>query len=231
MTTQQLKVLIIEDDPRNAEIQRRFLERIDGVELVGIAHSLASAQDLIEVFAPQLMLLDVHLPDGNGLEVLRQWRAEHKTFDVILITAAKEVDTVRSALHAGVFEYILKPLVYERLEESIERYRRHLLTLANLDQVGQRDVDNIITKPINTVEKERIPKGIDSLTLEKVIQLMQGSAAATADEVGTQIGASRTTARRYLEYMVTTGQLRAEVSYGSVGRPERRYCWVTKTGT
>lgn len=223
MTNQTLKILIVEDDPQNAEIQRRFLERCQNIELIGIAHTLTDAQDLADVFQPHLVLLDVHLPDGNGLDILRQWRADNNRLDVILITAAKEVETVRSAMHAGVFEYILKPLVFERLEEAIERYRHHLLKLANLETVAQSDVDTIIAKPIKSSDKARLPKGIDALTLEKVHQLMLGAAPMTAEEVGAAIGASRTTARRYLEYLVSTDKLQAEVSYGSVGRPERRY--------
>lgn len=231
MTEPVLKVLIIEDDARNAEIQRRFLERMPNIELVGIAHSLTDAQDLVDVFQPQLALLDVFLPDGNGLDILRRWRAENNSIDVILVTAAKEVETLRSALHAGVFEYILKPLVFERLEDAIERYRTHLSRLEGLKLVGQSDVDNLIAKPIITNEKERLPKGIDPITLEKVKQLMQSIPPSTAEAVGLEIGASRTTARRYLEYLVSTGNLRAEVSYGSVGRPERLYEWVDSPAT
>jgi two-component system CitB family response regulator len=221
-----LKVLIIEDDPKIAEIQQRFLDRIGGIELCGIAHTLTDAKDLVDVFQPHLVLLDVYLPDGNGLDILRQWRAGNEQLDVILITAAKEVDTLRSALHAGVFEYILKPLVFERLEEAIERYRTHFNKLNALGSLAQHELDTIIAKPINrkdSADKPRLPKGIDAITLEKVLALMENSEPLTAEEVGGRIGASRTTARRYLEYLVSTHELSAEVSYGSVGRPERRY--------
>jgi two-component system CitB family response regulator len=110
--------MIVEDDPRIAEIQRRFVERLDQVELCGIAHTLADAREQIEVLAPDLILLDVYFPDGNGLDLLRELRAADSGSDVILITAAKEVETLRSALRGGVFDYILKPLVFERLQEA-----------------------------------------------------------------------------------------------------------------
>jgi two-component system CitB family response regulator len=227
MKPSPLKVLIVEDDPKIAEIQQRFLARIDDVELVGIAHSLANAQDLVEVFNPQLALLDVQLPDGSGLDILRQWRASNETIDVILITAAKEVDTVRQAMHAGVFEYILKPLVFERLEEAIKRFQTHLQTLENIAEIEQSDVDSLIAKPLQSSSpidtKKRLPKGIDAITLENIQNLMLRSGSLTAEEVGQEIGASRTTARRYLEYLVSENQVKADVAYGSVGRPERRY--------
>ena len=220
-----LRIAIVEDDPQNAEIQRRFVQRIANTELCGIAHSVQEAQDLIDVFQPQLVLLDVHLPDGNGLELLRQWRMANQQVDIILITAAKDVETLRMALHAGVFEYILKPLAFDRLEDAVQRYNKHLTQLNQLQQVQQDQVDALM--PINDVSSPskatRPPKGIDALTLDKVRDTMQHTQHLNAEELGLEIGASRTTARRYLEYLVSTQEVVAEVSYGQVGRPERRY--------
>lgn len=221
-----IRILIIEDDRKIAEIQRRFVERIDNVELCGIAHTLADARDQIEVLAPDLILLDVYFPDGNGLELLRELRADDSGSDVILITAAKEVETLRSALRGGVFDYILKPLVFERLQEAVERYREHLERLSALQQVAQNEVDALLPRSSSESpdsSSERLPKGIDALTLDKIRTVINGGGHFSAEAVGTAIGASRTTARRYLEYLVGAGTLSAEVNYGSVGRPERRY--------
>jgi len=221
-----LKILIVEDDPKIAEIQQRFLQRINNIDLCGIAHTLQDAVDLVDVFEPDLILLDVYFPDGNGLELLRKWRAQNNNVDVILITAAKEVETLRTALHAGVFEYILKPLVFSRLEEAIERYRNHMAQLNSLQALDQPDLDKIIAKPRGETAAQgrvRLPKGIDAITLEKIRELMRNKPPLTAEEVGGEIGASRTTARRYLEFLVSTDELIAEVTYGQVGRPERRY--------
>lgn len=224
-----IRTVIIEDDPQVAEIQRRYLEKISGIELVGIAHSMADADDLVEIFKPDLALLDVHFPEGSGLDLLYRWRAEHRQVDVILITAANEVETLRSALHAGVFEFILKPLVMQRLTTAIERFRAHLIRLDQIDTLDQNGLDHLIIAPgdndtaNNTKPQSRLPKGIDALTLNNIQQQLQSGKALTAEEVGQAIGSSRTTARRYLEYLVGQERCRAEVTYGSVGRPERRY--------
>ena len=223
-----IRLLIVEDDNKIAEIQRRFVERMEDTELCGIAHTLADARDLVDVMEPDLILLDVYFPDGNGLDLLRELRAADSRSDVILITAAKEVETLRSALRGGVFDYILKPLVFERLEEAVNRYREHLRHLASLEQVAQREVDALL--PRGSAEEstrageERLPKGIDALTLNKIRDVVGVGGHWSAEEVGQAMGASRTTARRYLEYLVGAGELTAEVTYGSVGRPERRYC-------
>ncbi|WP_028025445.1 response regulator [Enterovibrio calviensis] len=231
--TQNIRVVIAEDDVQIAEIQKRFLARIEGVELVGIAHSLEDAEDLVEVFKPELLLLDNHFPKGTGLDLLRKLRANNCATDVILITAAKEVDTLREALRSGVFYYILKPLVFERLQEVIGQYAAHLEKLRAMESLAQTDVDTLLPQRMtsapsldSTVNTNtlRLPKGIDVITLDKIRAVFDNSEnSLNAEEVGSLIGASRTTARRYLEYMVSTSELEAQVNYGSVGRPERRY--------
>lgn len=223
-----INVVIIEDDPRIAEIQHRFVERIENFQVVGIAHSTRDAQDLTELLQPDLLLLDIHFPEGNGLDFLRQIRAEHNKADVILITAAKEVSTLTEAMHCGVFDYILKPLIFERLQQTLLTYYNHRLKLEELQTLNQQDVDHLIPKggqaPLEPAPT-RLPKGIDGLTLSKVREhfLQNPSEHINAEEMGDAIGTSRTTARRYLEYLVTEGEISADVSYGGVGRPERRY--------
>ena len=229
-----IRVVIAEDDQQIAEIQKRFLERISGFELVGIAHGLEEAEDLVEVLQPELLLLDIQFPTGTGLDLLRKLRSGNHGTDVILITAAKEVETLREALRGGVFDYILKPLVFDRLQETLENYQLHLKKLQAMELLAQSDVDTVLPRSsgqsssLSTVTGEvRLPKGIDGITLDKVRNVFCAvNTPLNAEEVGEEIGASRTTARRYLEFLVSANELMAEVSYGSVGRPERRYTQV-----
>jgi len=224
-----IRLVIAEDDARIAEIQRRFVERIDGFETVGVAHSTTDAKDLVEVLQPDLLILDIHFPGGNGLELLRELRANNSGIDVVLVTASREVDILTSALHTGVFDYIVKPLVFERLRETLENYRQHRVRLQSLDSLSQSDVDQLLPRPSHgepSIGTRRLPKGIDVLTLDKVRQVITdylGSEGLNAEAVGEKVGVSRTTARRYLEHMVAEQELVADVNYGAVGRPERRY--------
>jgi len=225
-----IRVVIAEDDLRIAEIQKRFLERIPGFELVGIAHGLEEAQDLVEVLEPELLLLDIQFPTGTGLELLRTLRAQNRRTDVILVTAATEVVTLREALRGGVFDYILKPLVFERLQSALNHYAEHLQKLRALESLVQTDVDTLLPRTQQSGITEplaRLPKGVDGLTLNKVRAVFETpKTLLSAEEVGVLIGASRTTARRYLEYLISSREFQASISYGSVGRPERRYCRV-----
>jgi two-component system CitB family response regulator len=224
----KIRVVIAEDDPQIAEIQKRFLERIDGFELVGIAHGLTETADLVDILEPELLLLDVQFPTGTGLELLKEIRADDKKTDVILITADKEVDTLTQAMRGGVFDYILKPLVFERLQESLNNFAAHLAKLNDAEFIAQTDVDTLLprqtTAPKDESEKKRLPKGIDQITLNKIMAAFaEKHASWNAEELGEHIGVSRTTARRYLEYLVSVNALEAQINYGGLGRPERRY--------
>ncbi|WP_038087975.1 response regulator [Tumebacillus flagellatus] len=223
-----LQVLIVEDDPKVAEVNRRFVEKIPGYRVVGVATDRVQAQEQLEILQPDLVLLDIYFPDMNGLDLLRWMQEEHPETDVIAITAAKEVDTVREAMRGGAFDYLVKPLVFDRFQRSLQHYkdyRRRLQQLqAERPRIEQEEIDRLLHgAAANPVAKDtQLPKGIDKLTLEKVLAALDDT-GWSADEIGRKIGASRSTARRYLEYLVAQGEARAELSYGVVGRPERVY--------
>src|SRR5512137_2241229 len=105
-----IRVLIVDDDARISELHHRLTERMDGFEVVGIANTLADAEEMTEVLAPDLVLLDLFFPEGNGLDLLRRLRAGAIPIDVILITAAREMTALKEALRGGVFDYIVKPV-------------------------------------------------------------------------------------------------------------------------
>ncbi len=220
-----IRVLIIEDDVRISEIHRRFTEKLGGFEVVGIANSLSEGQDMCEVLEPGLILLDLYFPDGYGMDLLRQIRSRHQEVDLVLITAAKETGPLKDAIRGGVFDYIIKPVVFNRFAEAMEKYRRYRLHLEKDQKLEQRDVDRLLGTTQTPHGREDLPKGIDPLTLEKVRRVFDTplEEGVSAEEVGSLLGVSRTTGRRYLEYLVSDGYLYADLVYRKVGRPERRY--------
>ncbi|KAB2825382.1 response regulator [Aliivibrio finisterrensis] len=218
----KISIVIVEDDIGIAEIHRRNLEKIDSVEVIGIAASKEEATLLFEVLNPDLVLLDIYLPDGNGLDILRELRQKESSPDVILITADRDVNTLQEAMRGGVVDYLLKPVIFSRLEDAINKYLSQKQQFINRVDIDQSMVDAMLHST-TAQSVARLPKGIDGVTLEKVRQLFSHEKQLTADQAGELIGASRTTARRYLEYLISSGELSADLSYGSVGRPERTY--------
>lgn len=222
--TSVTRVMIIEDDLAIAQLHQRYLEQMGGYEVIGIATTKLEAGLQLEVLAPDLLLLDVYLPDGTGLDILHELRSNHLSCDVILITAARDVETLQQAMRGGVVDYLLKPVVFPRLESALKKYISQKHQLNHASDLDQNIVDKMLqSTSSNESPKNRLPKGIDSVTLDKIKALFVEHANLTADEAGEQIGASRTTARRYLEHLISTGELEADLNYGTVGRPERTY--------
>ncbi|RRN74811.1 response regulator [Peribacillus simplex] len=223
-----IEVLIVEDDLRIAEIQRLFIEKIEGFKAIGIASSYVEAKSFIEIMQPDLLLLDMYFPDMNGLDILKDIKQQSKQMDVIMITAAKEIEKVQEAIKIGIFDYIIKPVAFERFKQSLRRYKEYYIKLSELEKgnfpVTQQQVDKLLRKEMNDKERESLPKGIDRMTLEKVMVVLgKASPGLTAEIVAKEIGVSRTTARRYLEHLMSEEKIEADLTYGTVGRPERVY--------
>ncbi|NDJ80080.1 response regulator [Vibrio campbellii] len=223
------RVMIIEDDIAIAELHHKYLSQLSGLEVVGIATTRMEAEMQLEVLKPDLLLMDVYLPDGTGLEILNTLRTNNQTCDVILITAARDVDTLQQAMRGGVVDYLLKPVMFPRLEAALQKYISQRQQLDVVESLDQNLVDKMLQSSVSAENTpQRLPKGIDGVTLDKIRALFGGEVMFTADEAGEKIGASRTTARRYLEYLISSGELEADLNYGTVGRPERCYKKVTR---
>ncbi len=223
------KVLLIEDDFKVAEINADYVKKIEGFSVVGMAKSAAEAIAFLKQQVPDLILLDIYIPDVERLELLWEIRQDYKGVDVIMVTAAKEIGIIEEAMRGGIVDYIIKPFDFSRLKKALKDYHEKKSALANKAVINQKDVDHFIsgsTCPQRTGPiQEMLPKGISELTLSKVEKIITQyiDDGVTADNLGKKIGVSRITARRYLEYLVQLGKLQAELKYGKIGRPERRY--------
>lgn len=224
--TDLIEVLIIEDDLRIADIHKRFIEKIDGFTVVGFAHTSDEAKDWISALLPDLVLLDVYLPDALGTELMGFIHENSPETDIIFITAASEIDIVKRAFRHGVIDYILKPLTFDRFRDSLLSYKDKRETLSGEGLMQEDTIKSLWNKtPLTTSAPDSIPpKGIDPMTKEKVVSHIKSiEGGITAETLGLEIGVSRSTARRYLEYLVSEKRAFTELLYGSVGRPERRY--------
>lgn len=226
-----VQVLIVEDDFRVAKVNRQLIEQITGYEVVSEARSAAETITFLQQAEklPDLILLDVYIPDSPGLDLFWRLRTEYRAIDIILLTAAKETETAEAALHGGVLDYLIKPVEPERFKEAFTRYRSRKILLSSKSELAQEDLDRILfgteTRRASSLLADGLPKGIDPLTLERIQNILHQSAAEgiTAVHAGEAAGVSRSTARRYLEYLVLVEQVKAQLHYGDVGRPERTY--------
>ncbi len=221
-----IRALIVEDDFRVAEVHRAFLERLADFTVVGTANSAAAALEMAERLRPDLVLLDVYLPDRSGLEVLRDLRASGRApVDVIAITAAKDVETLRAALQGGVVHYLVKPFQFNAFREKLESYAAARTRLGRSGELDQGEVDRIVGM-LHKESASSLPKGLSDATLDLVARsLREARSALSAAELGGRTGLSRVTARRYLDHLVRSGTAELVMRYGGTGRPEHRYRW------
>jgi response regulator of citrate/malate metabolism len=217
-----IEVLVVDDDFMVARIHTGFVERTPGFTVTGVAHTGAQALAEAERLQPDLVLLDVYLPDVSGLDLLGALREAAPEVDVLVISAAREADTVRRALRGGIVHYLMKPFSYDDLRLRLEHYQQAYAGMAG-EQTDQADVDRVFG--VSGADK-RLPKGFSAETLRLVEDtLRQETADVSAAEAASLLGISRVSARRYLEHLVETGKVEVALRYGEVGRPERRYAW------
>lgn len=221
-------VVVVDDDFMVARIHTRYLAGVPGFRVVATVHTGADALAAVAEFLPDLLLLDVYLPDMTGIDVLRRVRSEFPQVDVIVVSAARELDTVRSAAQGGAVSYLIKPFEYEALGERLEHFRRTRRLLddaARVDRlVEQQHVDRLfgLTPAAGPGEQPVVPKGLSPETVTAVRGLLTRDEALSASQVAEKIGLSRVSARRYLEYLERTGEAVVSLKYGA-GRPERLF--------
>ena len=221
-----IRVLVVEDEPVAAEAHRAYVDRTAGFTSVAVAGTGALALDALARTAVDLVLLDMNLPDGHGIDLCRRIRGARAQVDVLAVTSARELATVRAAAAHGVVGYLLKPFTYPALRDRLAAYAEYHARLhAGGDAAGQDDVDRVLGG-VRPSRPAPLPKGMGRETLDAVVAAVRAaheglSAAQTAE----LIGASRITARRYLEYLADTGLVDRAPRYGGAGRPELEYRW------
>ncbi|TSI04162.1 response regulator [Lysinibacillus sp. BW-2-10] len=219
-----IEVLIVEDDKRIANIHKKFIEKLNNFRNIGIALTTEEAFDWIDSFKPHLVLLDVYFPDQLGTEVLEYIKNNSPDTDVIFITAASESDILKKAFRGGVVDYLLKPLTFERFKESLESYHAKRMLLEKKTHLDEHEIKEIWKKSKEKQMEAVTPKGIDIITRNKVFDYLKVCyEGITAERLGNDLGMSRSTARRYLEHLVSENKAFTDLIYGTVGRPERRY--------
>ncbi|MEU6784496.1 response regulator [Nonomuraea angiospora] len=216
-----IRVLVVDDDFMVARIHSGYVARVPGFRVVSVAHSGADALTAVAELRPDLVLLDIYLPDMSGLEVLKQLHG----VDVLMISAARDVPTVREAMRGGAVNYLIKPFTAAALTDRLQQYadtRRRLTAIG--PEARQDDVDRLFGSPKTSAP---MPKGLSAATCELVADtLREAGRDLSATETAELTGLSRVSVRRYLEYLCVAGQAEFRPRYGTAGRPEHRYRWL-----
>jgi response regulator of citrate/malate metabolism len=223
-----IRTIIVEDDALVAEVHASYVERVPGFVVAGVAHRATEALELLASRPVDLVLLDFHLPDIKGLDMLRALHARSAApVDVIAVTAARDPESIRQAISHGVSQYLVKPFAFATFADKLERYARYRAQVDRKAEPDQAEVDALIGTLRGTTARV-LPKGLNATTLDRVRDaLREADTPLTASEVAGRCGLSRVTARRYLEHLVVESAVTLSMRYGGTGRPEHLYAWTT----
>jgi two-component system response regulator DctR len=221
-----IRVFIVEDDPMVASINKQFTEKVVPFKVVGTSTSESDALEKIKELQPDLVLLDIFLPSGNGLSLLKQIRQENISTDIILVTAAKDTATIQETLRYGAVDYLIKPFDFERLQQALLNYLNLRQLIIEHDDVSQDELDqynySVDVGGLNTLSS--LPKGVHFLTLKQLLNYLDSQKTSlSCQQIADALTLSKITAWRYLEYLVEKGKVEVALEYGAIGRPTKHY--------
>jgi CitB family two-component system response regulator MalR len=223
-----IRVLLVEDDPMVADLDRRYVNRVEGFETVAAARNAEEALQALQGRQVDLILLDVFMAGGTGIELLAEIRARALDVDVILVTAARDPRTISTALKLGAVDYLIKPFEFERLKQALDAYRETHGRMAKDRPLTQEELDQYLGRhPSGPGDPQTLPKGLDRVTLGRVCRAIgawpKDDPWFTCEEISGPVGISRVSVRKYCEFLCHVKILKMEPGYGSVGRPVHRF--------
>ena len=203
-----IRIIIVEDDPLVAQLNAAYLSRIEGVQVTGVFSNGQAALEHLKKHSTELAVVDVYMPICNGIELLRQIRANGIQTAVIIITAATELAVVDDALLLGIVDYLIKPFSYERLRDTVLRFR-----------------DKLMGKRTPKKANDDLPKGLNARTLAAIREVVDHSPDGehTCESISAASGLSRVTVRHYLNYLIERDVLTSSIDYETGGRPRVLY--------
>jgi response regulator of citrate/malate metabolism len=231
VTGQPIRVLVVEDEPLLAEAHREYVGRVPGFSTVAVAHNGRDALRELGRQPVDLVLLDFYLPDMSGLDVCQAMRATGVAADVIAVTSARDVDTVRAAISQGVVQYLLKPFTFAALRDKLHAYAEYRAALGQGSSARDQAVVDRALAMLHGSPQTALPKGLSQQTLALLVEALAArTEPASASDLAAATGVSRVTARRYLEHLVAHGAAEQSLRYAKAGRPEILYSPRSQVG-
>lgn len=228
-----ITILLIEDDPMVREVNRGFIERLENCKVIGFASNGHEGLKQIEKLKPELVFMDIFMPEQDGVSTIRAIRERNLPVEVIAVTAANDQKTIRQILQYGAFDYIMKPFTFERMKQAVANYKEYREKLKNVNHLTQDELDRLLhgsPPEERTGQHGQLPKGLNRATLDKIYHFIETRREPTsAEEVAEGVGLARVTARRYLDYLEKQNKVELILQYGGIGRPVNRYEVVKST--
>jgi len=214
------EVIIIEDDPMVAMINKEYTSAVEGFHVARVSRDGLAALEYMKKNHVDLAILDIYMPQIDGLTLLRKIRHENLPVSVIMVTAANDAASVDEALRLGAIDYLVKPFSAARFQRSLKSFAMRRRALGEGEALNQRNIDSIFAAPPSS---EELPKGIQEKTLGIICDFLDKNAELTNEEIADSIALSRVTVRRYMNYLLEKNLVSAKMNYDTGGRPSLLY--------
>ena len=224
-----IRTLIVEDDPMVAQLNQHYLNQIEGFKFIMNVGSVDEGIKILQDEVIDLILLDTYMPEKNGFELVKYIRQQELNVDIIFITAARDVESVKKAIQYGVVDYLIKPFTFERFTEALLNYRKRISLMKELNILDQQKIDTLLEKE-DQLEMRELPKGLTKKTLKCVwdsIITVEDESFST-EEIAKRVGLSRVSIGKYLHFLEDEGLLRVKIEYGYIGRPMTKFQCIDK---
>nr|WP_132746732.1 response regulator [Scopulibacillus darangshiensis] len=222
-----IRALIVEDDPMVAEINKGYLESIQGFSCTGVVSNVSDGMAFLKDNPVDLVLLDIFMPKKNGLELLAEIRKKKKGIDVIVISAASDIEHIKASLRLGAVDYLIKPFEFKRFNAALQKYQKEQEFLRAQEKVNQDELDRLLLKKDAYESKlpPDLPKGLTLPTLQKTIDQINKmeTDGFSTEALAVKVGVSRISMRKYLQFLTDIGFVFIKMDYGGVGRPVYKY--------
>lgn len=220
-------VLIVEDDAMVSSINTRYVERIPEFKVTGTATSVKEAMKLTKKYLFDLLLIDIHLINESGVDLIKMLRKEEYPADFIMITAINEQETIELCAQYGAVDYILKPFQFDRFQKSMLRFKQQKELLNTQNKMEQADIDQFYWLEKEQEQKPteaELEKGLTEQTLQLILAVIDSfEQAFTIQELTEKMSLSHVSIRKYIHYLEKNDFLEVEQRYGTVGRPTNFY--------
>ena len=202
-----------------AQINGQYLRQLGYFRVEAVFSSGREALEHLRRSGADLVILDVYMPSMNGSELLRRMRGEGIPTAVIMVTAATEMRVVDEALRLGIVDYLIKPYTFDRFQAAIRKFLAKDNLLKSSTTVDQAVVDRLLVG--GPAAGTDLRKGLHQRTLAHVCEVLQGQRGEkhTCESISAATGLSKVTVRRYLNYLIETGQVVSSIDYETGGRP------------
>lgn len=217
-----ISVVIIEDDPMVSMITEKIINSVGEFRVVKTFKEGKKAIEYLKGNKIELIILDMFLPDTNGLLTLETIRNKQIDAEVIFLTASNNTTEIERAFKLGAIDYLIKPFDFNRLKDSLGRYLNKKINVSGKRVLNQNEVDKLFLR--NKTNGSSV-KGISEKTLKKIIEilLLDSSKEWSSKEISDILNASTVTVKKYLDHLMELGRVENSIYYGNIGRPEYKY--------